>query len=195
MKTSRPLSVSTSLGLMLTVILLSGMTLSSCKNNRKATETSSPETPAQNVEPQQEQPVKVDYVIAENYFIKNNAELPADHKIKDKETFSRIFGMATTMGENGKPTEIDFEKSFVIVVEEGILKKQTELEPGLLIHDNDGLSGSNGTEPGAPVGHLTFKYFINEGDDISYTIRPVLIIIVDKAYENLNVELIGEVAI
>ena len=108
--------------------------------------------------------------------------------VRAMNTFDAIFGMSTTMGEKGKPTEIDFDKSFVIAVEEGQLNKLTELEPGLLLHDDDGIKSST------PAGHLTFKYYINEGDEISYTIRPVLIIIVDKAYQNLNVETIGEVA-
>ena len=179
MKTSRTFSVSTSLGLMLTVILLSGMTLSSCGNNQKATsETSAPEAlPATEADQVSAKPAEVQYTIAENYFIKNGAQLPESHKITDKQTFDSIFGMATTMGEKGKPTEIDFDKSFVIAVEKGPVQKQTELVPGYLIDHYDG--------------KLVFHYNVKTGEDISYTIRPVLIIIVDKSLAGKDITLSG----
>ena len=82
--------------------------------------------------------------------------------------------MATTMGENGKPTEIDFDKSFVIAVEEGPVQKETTMTPDLLINHYDG--------------QLVFHYNVKQGADISYTIRPVLIIIVDKSNEYLNIK-------
>lgn len=121
-------------------------------------------------------PSEVDYAIAENYFIKNDAQLPESHKITDQETFNQIFGMATTMGDNGKPTEIDFEKEFVIAVETGLVQKETELIPDYLINHYDG--------------KLVFHYTVKQGADISYTIRPVLIIIVNKVYEDLDIELV-----
>ncbi len=179
MKTSRPLSVSTGLGLMLTVILISGITLSSCGNNQKATsETSAPEAqPATEADQVSAKPAEVQYTIAENYFIKNGAQLPESHKITDKQTFDSIFGMATTMGEKGKPTEIDFDKSFVIAVEKGPVQKQTELLPSYLIDHYDG--------------KLVFHYNVKTGEDISYTIRPVLIIIVDKSLAGKDITLSG----
>ena len=179
MKTSRPLSASTSLGLMLTVILISGITLSSCGNNQKATsETSAPEAlPATEADQVSAKPAEVQYTIAENYFIKNGAQLPESHKITDKQAFDSIFGMATTMGEKGKPTEIDFDKSFVIAVEKGPVQKQTELVPGYLIDHYDG--------------KLVFHYNVKTGEDISYTMRPVLIIIVDKSLAGKEITLSG----
>lgn len=179
MKTSRTFSVSTSLGLMLTAILISGITLSSCGNNQKATsETSAPEAmPATEADQVSAKPAEVQYTIAENYFIKNGAQLPESHKITDKQTFDSVFGMTTTMGEKGKPTEIDFDKSFVIAVEKGPVQKQTELVPGYLIDHYDG--------------KLVFHYNVKTGEDISYTMRPVLIIIVDKSLAGKDITLSG----
>ena len=37
-------------------------------------------------------------------------------------------------------------------------------------------------------GQLVFHYNVKQGADISYTIRPVLIIIVDKSNEYLNIK-------
>ena len=144
--------------------------LPSCKQNQQQQEEANPEAPMLG------KPSEVNYTIAENYFIKNGAELPATHKITDQETFNQIFGMATTMGENGKPTQIDFEKQFVIAVETGPVQKETELIPGFLINHYDG--------------KLVFHYEVKHGADITYPIRPVLIIIVDKTYENLKIQVL-----
>ncbi|MBQ6310518.1 MAG: hypothetical protein IJK74_03100 [Bacteroidales bacterium] len=145
--------------------------LSSCKQNQQQQqEEANPEAPMLG------KPSEVNYTIAKNYFIKNGAELPATHKITDQETFNQIFGMATTMGENGKPTEIDFDKDFVIAVETGLVQKETELIPSYLINHYDG--------------QLVFHYTVKQGTDISYTIRPVLAIIVDKEYENLKIKVV-----
>lgn len=154
------------------ITAIATMTLlsSSKQNQRQQQEETNPES--QKIG----KPSEVNYTIAENYFIKNGAELPESHKITDQETFNQIFGMATTMGENGKPTEIDFEKQFVIAVETGPVQKETELIPGFLINHYDG--------------KLVFHYEVKQGADITYTIRPVLIIIVDKTYENLKIQVL-----
>ena len=153
------------------IAIIAAMTLlSSCKQNQKQNEANPEEAILG-------KPSEVKYTVAENYFIKNGAVLPENHKITDQETFNQIFGMATTMGENGKPTEIDFDKSFVIAVEEGPVQKETTMTPDLLIHHYDG--------------QLVFHYNVKQGADISYTIRPVLIIIVDKNLENMPIKLVS----
>ena len=173
MKTLRPIITAAA------IILASAITMTSCYNSSKAPSDA-------NAEPSVEAPHKatplgrptaVQFTKAENYFIKNGAKLPDNHKIIDKETFDSIFGMATTMGENGKPTEIDFDKSFVIAVETGLVQKETTLIPEYLINHHDG--------------KLVFHYAIKQGEDISYTIRPVLIIIVDKDMANMPIKLVS----
>ena len=51
---------------------------------------------------------EVAFEVAKNYFFKNNQEIPSSPKITTSEEFGKLFGMATTMGKEGKPTEIDF---------------------------------------------------------------------------------------
>lgn len=153
------------------IIAIAAITLlSSCKQNQQQNEANPEEAILG-------KPSEVSYTVAQNYFIKNGAVLPENHKITDQETFNQIFGMATTMGENGKPTEIDFDKSFVIAVEEGPVQKETTMTPDLLINHYDG--------------QLVFHYNVKQGADISYTIRPVLIIIVDKNLENMPIKLVS----
>ncbi len=153
------------------IIAIAAMTLlSSCKQNQQQNEANPEEAILG-------KPSEVSYTVAQNYFIKNGAVLPENHKITDQETFNQIFGMATTMGENGKPTEIDFDKNFVIAVETGPVQKETTLTPEYLINHHDG--------------KLVFHYAIKQGEDISYTIRPVLIIIVDKNLENMPIKLVS----
>ena len=154
----------------LSIAIIAAMTLlSSCKQNQKQNETDPEEAILG-------KPSEVKYTVAENYFIKNGAVLPENHKITDQETFNQIFGMATTMGENGKPTEIDFEKQFVFAVETGPVQKEATLVPGLLLNHYDG--------------KLVFHYTVKQGADISYTIRPVLMIILDKEYEHIDIKAI-----
>ena len=57
---------------------------------------------------------EVAFEVAKNYFFKNDHEIPASPKITTAEEFGKLFGMATTMGKDGKPTEIDFTKQFVL---------------------------------------------------------------------------------
>ena len=52
----------------------------------------------------------VSYILAANYFVKNTVNQLDNPKIETAEKFNEIFGMATTMGKEGKPTEIDFSK-------------------------------------------------------------------------------------
>ncbi|PHO01769.1 hypothetical protein CSC82_21900, partial [Rhodobacteraceae bacterium 4F10] len=80
--------------------------------------------------------VTVTYKVASRYFIKNNIEeLPS--KIDSREEFEKYFGMATVMGENGKPTSIDFEKEYVIAVTVDASNKTTELQPVSLTKEGE----------------------------------------------------------
>jgi len=67
----------------------------------------------------------IPYTIAKNYFVKNIYKDLIKHDTKDnselqifqfsfQRDFEKLFGMATTMGNDGKPTIIDFTKSYVI---------------------------------------------------------------------------------
>lgn len=55
---------------------------------------------------------------AQNYFVKNTFKTDqiVSKKITTQSELNDFFGSATVMGSNGKPTVIDFEKYFVVVV-------------------------------------------------------------------------------
>lgn len=55
---------------------------------------------------------------AQNYFVKNTFKTDqiVSKKITTQSELNDFFGSATVMGSNGKPTVIDFEKEFVVVV-------------------------------------------------------------------------------
>lgn len=119
-----------------------------------------------------EETIAVTYKVASGYFIKNNVDkLPS--KIDNREEFEKYFGVATVMGENGKPTSIDFEKEYVIAVTVDANNKLTELQPISLTKTGE---------------EINFDYSVTEGGETSYTSRPALVIIVSKKIEgNINV--------
>ena len=53
---------------------------------------------------------KVNFEMAKNYFVKNTVKKLNNPKIDNAEKFNQIFGMGTTMGDYGKPSDIDFER-------------------------------------------------------------------------------------
>ena len=71
---------------------------------------------------------EVAFEVAKNYFFKNDQKIPSSPKITTAEEFGKLFGMATTMGENGKPTPIDFTKKFVLAIVQPRKSLQTDLK-------------------------------------------------------------------
>ena len=144
---------------------------------------------------------EVAFEVAKNYFFKNDQTIPASPKITTEEEFNRLFGMATTMGErlrvgdgtsgmDGKPTEIDFTKQFVLAIVLPVTDIATEINPVKLEAKGDS---------------LFYTYDVKTGEKQSFTIQPVSIIILDKGgthdvdniagghqYENNEVILINE---
>ena len=112
---------------------------------------------------------------AHHYFIKNtipNEDLK-NMKIESQVVFDSIFGMATVMGGNGKPTEIDFSKQFVLAVINNSTDVSTELAPiSLKLGDR---------------GQLLFEYQVKLGEHLGWEMRPYLIVVVDKAYTKREV--------
>lgn len=49
-----------------------------------------------------------------NYFFRNDSAIPESPLIDSSEQFGRLFGTAAFMGQNGRPTPVDFEREFVI---------------------------------------------------------------------------------
>lgn len=111
----------------------------------------------------------IPYIVAENYFVKNNLEALPPEKIVSKTDFNANFGMAATMGDNGMPTKIDFKHQYVISVTLPETNIHTEIVPKGLKKDDDG--------------RIIFSYQIKLGDKLTYTMIPSLLIVVDRKYE------------
>ena len=143
------------------VLGISVISVSSCNPNLKTSEKT--DNAEQNMTNTEEQ--TVEFKTAENYFVKNTIKETVPTKITTQTDFDKYFGMATTMGENGKPTPIDFSKEFVIVVDHPETSLKTEITPISL------------EEKGSDV---VLNYTITEGEDAGFTIRPFVMIIVNK---------------
>ena len=117
---------------------------------------------------------EVPYTKLERYFFKNNAEIPTNPKIDTREQFDSLFGMATVMGPNGRPTEVDFTKQFVIAVVLPVTNQATELDDERLVYWKDLLNSTN----------LEFHYSIDRDEDtLSWSMQPILLIAVDRQYD------------
>ena len=110
---------------------------------------------------------------AKNYFVKNNVDAAIDNpKFETQQEFDQVFGMATTMGENGKPTPIDFSKEFVVAQIEDSSTQSVSLKP-ISIRKNSNI--------------LEIKYSKVIGQNQSYTTQTSMILIIDRKYEgNVN---------
>lgn len=131
--------------------------------------------PAQPAKVQKEQPKvkapesKVAYEEATGYFVKNTVKGPlANPKIETKKGFDEVFGPATTMGKNGKPTAINFDKKFVIGIVGDKTDKSTKLQPVSLEKEASG--------------NLVLSYRKEVGIKQSATFVPTLVLLVDKAH-------------
>ena len=120
---------------------------------------------------------EVAFEVAKNYFFKNNQVIPENSKIVSEEEFNKLFGMATTMGEDGKPTAIDFTKQFVVAIVLPITDFATEINPVKVEEKGDS---------------LLCTYEIKTGEKQSFSIQPISIIILDKEYESKEIVLINE---
>jgi hypothetical protein len=112
----------------------------------------------------------IPYTIARNYFVLNDYKKGdlVDPKITSLATFNKYFGMATTMGEEGKPTDIDFSKQYVIPVIGELSDRYPEIEPVSLKQKD---------------GQIFVNYKITEGEKSTAIFCPLLLFIVDNKYE------------
>lgn len=110
----------------------------------------------------------VPYAVANRYFLKSGAASLPNGAITTAGEFHRLFGEATVMGEGGKPTQVDFKKQFVIAVSMPETSRATDIEPVSLRRED---------------GTLVFRYAVKRGEERSYTVQPLLLIVVDKQYE------------
>lgn len=116
----------------------------------------------------------VDYTVAQNYFHRNDALLLQDLKITSQAEFDKHFSAATFMGEKGKPTPIDFSKSFVIAKVIPSTDRETVLAPIKLI------------EMG--YGKMQLIYSLKQGKQQSYFTQPMFILILDNKYKLYSIQ-------
>ena len=120
---------------------------------------------------------EVAFEVGRNYFFKNgSAVLPINPKITTEAEFNKLFGMATTMGPEGKPTPIDFTGQFVLAIVLPVTDVEAEIHPLKVEARGDS---------------LLYFYEVKTGEKQSFSIQPVSIIILDKQYENKEVVLIN----
>ena len=141
--------------------------MAACGNKQTATPSSE-----DNVENSE-----VAFEVAKNYFFKNDQVIPEYPKIVSEEEFNKLFGMATTMGEDGKPTASDFTKQFVLAIVLPVTDFATEINPVKVEEKGDS---------------LLYTYEIKAGEKQSFSIQPVSIIVLDRKYENKRVVLLNE---
>lgn len=111
--------------------------------------------------------MNVDYRTADGYFVRNHArDVAVELKIESKSQFDSIFGMATTM--SSQPTAIDFAKDYALAV----ILRETD-RPTKITVDSLQWTGQK----------IDLYYSVAEGNPQSYTMRPALILLVDRKYD------------
>ena len=110
----------------------------------------------------------IKYKKAENYFVRNDYKACGLKKFTTQAEFDRCFGMATTMGRNGRPTEIDFSRSFVIACIMHDTDYSTDIRPVSVRTSGDDC--------------ITVRSSIKRGEKQSYTQRPFYMIVVSRKY-------------
>lgn len=110
---------------------------------------------------------KIDYRTAEGYFVLNSIENNGayEKKFSSKEDFDKYFGMATTM--NSIPTAINFDTEYAAAYIMPVTNLETIIKVDSLIW--------NGKK-------AEMWLSIQTGDTMSYSIRPVKILLIDKKY-------------
>lgn len=114
------------------------------------------------------------YTEAHGYFVRNDAPPHAPCYYGSREAFDSVFGCAAVMGEHGKPTTIDFARQSVIAIIGSTTNRPTEYIPLSLTSHAD---------------TLRLKYSAKESAPTTYTITPLLLLVVDKPHATPNVKL------
>lgn len=110
----------------------------------------------------------IPYSIAEHYFVKNDIEDKLlELTINTQEDFDKYFGMATVMGEGGRPTDIDFDKQYVIAI---------------ILPSSQNAASVSVTKLSEQENSLKIEYHVTKGEEQSFTSRTPLLLILDKEY-------------
>ena len=109
-----------------------------------------------------------------NYFFRNYADIPESPVVDSSEQFDELFGAAAFMGKDGQPTPVDFGKEFVIAIVNPVTDCLTELTPESLRKVDD---------------ELVFTYRETIGEQQSWTMRPILLVKIDRKYKMESVRI------
>jgi hypothetical protein len=102
-----------------------------------------------------------------NYFVrKTDANLSYSSVITSQEEFDARFGMAAFMSPNGRLTAVDFEHEVVLAVVMPALEQTCTLRVKEVVKEKD---------------RLVFRYIQTLGEPLTYTIRPCLLIAIEKS--------------
>ena len=115
---------------------------------------------------------QISYHEARNFFLNQGQELAVGQKITNDKDFDKYFGLAAFMGKGGEPTRVDFANEFVLP----IVLPETDCETDITAVS---LSGN------ASVVNLNYKVKVGEKRD--FYIRPIMLLVVDKAYRDAQV--------
>lgn len=108
----------------------------------------------------------VPYTVAKGYFVKNTFSTDTVQclLIRSREKLDSVLGMAATMGKDGMPTKIDFDKEFAIACIHPETDSMVQLETSALTKTEN---------------RLTLQLSIIRGEKQSYTIVPLQLLIVE----------------
>ena len=93
-------------------------------------------------------------------------------KITNDKDFDKYFGLAAFMGKGGEPTRVDFANEFVLP----IVLPETDCET-----DITAVSISGNTSV------INLNYKVKVGEKRDFFIRPLMLLVVDKAYRDAQV--------
>lgn len=112
---------------------------------------------------------------AQRYFYGNAHPAPEGGvmKVESAAELSEFFGMATAMGEGGRPTPIDFSKSVAVAVVLPVTDRTTEIRD-VEFRETDGA--------------LVVSCRVTEGEKRSFSIQPMRLFVLDQKYKNLPVK-------
>lgn len=145
----------------------------SCNPKNEPSQNAATHTPSEEMVP---------YTLAQRYFVKNTFQKNQLQSpiISNQKEFDDVFGMATVMGADGKPTVINFSDQIAITVILDETDRETEIQPEKLVSVNSNT--------------LKLDYKITTGPSMTMTIRPFLLIFIDKKYKDYMVELESHIA-
>jgi len=115
------------------------------------------------------------YTPLNNFYVRNDLNLTKQQNltINSREQFESYFGYAAVMGTNGQPTDINWNKQYVLAVIMPETTRSTYMEPVSVLQ-----SGNN----------IIFNYSVKKGQNNSYSLIPFVGVVLDRPTEAQQVQ-------